>query len=345
MTTRAPVVLILGAGSGVDLEMPVGSKLQETIHDLTKISLTDEGFVRYRWADQQIHAAVRQLYPKNMDEAATAIKLIHEGVYLRASIDDYLDRYRSNDLVNVCGKLAIARSILVHEARSSLHFNTENIHNTLDFNKIRNSWLIRFWQMLASGTATEDIANSLDHITIINFNYDRCIEYFLIQALRSLDRWTEIQAHDFVYNKMRIYHPYGTLGRLPAGSHHGGVAFGAKEVDLVPLGKNIKTYTERIEENDMLNKMRQAMAEAHTLIILGFHFHLQNVALLKPNADTNFRRVYATSKGISDYEQGYVRNQIGSWFQQINHMSNPPIELVRGDCRQLFNDYEKTLKL
>ena len=246
----------------------------------------------------------------------------------------------------MCGKLTIARSILKHESQSKLFFSTDNIYNTLDFNRIRDSWLIRFWQMLGTGTATEDIANSLDHISIINFNYDRCIEQFFIQALRSLDRWSEKEAHEFVYNRMQIFHPYGVIGRLPPGNHEGGVAFGAKEVDLVPLGAAIKTYVEKIQDDGSLAKIHSAVSQAETLIFLGFHFHRQNVDLLIPSVKPQVRQIYATLYEFSLTDRNIVNSQLRSSFlHQTEGQSTDVVRLVEGDCGKLFTDFEKTLSL
>jgi hypothetical protein len=342
---RAPVVLILGAGAGVDLRMPTGRDLQVTISRLTQAAKNYNPDNPTVWGDPEVQTAVRRACATSETEIISALKQINEGVYLRASIDDFLDRHRANRVINACGKIVIARAILQYELESKLHFKTDNVFNTLDFNQIGDSWIIRFWQMLGQGTATEEIANSLDHITIINFNYDRCIEQFLIQALRCLDGWSPKDAHEFVYKQMRIFHPYGVVGKLPPTIVESGVAFGDEKPELVALGNGIKTYTEQMEEDDALKKIHHAMAEAETIIILGFHFHRQNVALLKPTLKTRVRKIYATVHGISNEDQAVVRNRVGSWTNQLMGLGAPEIHLVQGDCLQLFRSYEKTLNL
>jgi hypothetical protein len=343
---KPPVVLVLGAGAGFDIGMPLGSRLQEDINNYSRVANDEDAHGRQRLVDRKVMDALRGLCRgESTAKHIEAIKRVHGGVYTRASIDDYLDRHRSNKIVNACGKLLIARAILESEGRSLLHFSRDNIFNTLNFDKIRGSWMIRFWQMLGRGMATEEISESLDHITFINFNYDRCLEHFLIQAFRGLDNWAEDTAYEFVYDRVKIFHPYGTLGRLRHPHRNEGVEFGAENSDLISIGERIRTYTEQAMDRMLLDQVRLAVARANTLIFLGFHFHRQNMDLIKPEGQSVVQRTFATALGISEQDQEVVRSQIGSLISaDLSYQyERYRLEFVDGDCAELFRRFEKTL--
>ena len=99
-------------------------------------------------------------------------------------------------------------------------------------------------QVLAPGRKAPDVEHVLDGISFINFNYDRCLEQFLIHGLHLLYGIPKEEAVGIV-DKADIIHPYGTVGALAR------VPFGGNEeirLDYAELGQGIKTYTERVEE-------------------------------------------------------------------------------------------------
>jgi hypothetical protein len=98
--------------------------------------------------------------------------------------------------------------------RSVLVVQNEVDREWLDANSVLESWLVEFFDVLqAEVIASENRKDVFKNLTIINFNYDRRIEQFLLYALRDLFRIDSREAAELM-RTLRIYHPYGVVGSL-----------------------------------------------------------------------------------------------------------------------------------
>ena len=97
----------------------------------------------------------------------------------------------------------------------------------------------------------------------------------------------------------KFLHPYGSLGDYRLPEHQDGLYFGNENYnDLNSIAKNIKTYSERSEPiSEVTVAIRKELAEAETIIFLGFAFHLQNIELIRPPEGIKAKRIFATTKG------------------------------------------------
>jgi hypothetical protein len=116
-------VIVVGAGAGHDLDMPLGSALRDLIYGKSTITTTNDGLNRL-WADRQIQVCLNALKDQKMAEYDRAMTNIHRTIYSQNSIDDLLDFYRNDEAINLCGKLLIARGILEKEKQSKLAYDT-----------------------------------------------------------------------------------------------------------------------------------------------------------------------------------------------------------------------------
>jgi len=79
-----------------------------------------------------------------------------------------------------------------------------------------------------------------------------------------------------------IYHPYGQVGFMPWDDGNPKVNFGGTDYgDIVGLSGQIRTFNEQMEDKVQLDEIRQRVADAKRIVFLGFHFHNQNMELLK----------------------------------------------------------------
>jgi len=101
------------------------------------------------------------------------------------SIDNFIDSHRDDERISQCGKLPVARCILEAESQSTLLVDQSNIYNKLDFGLVENTWFNAFFQFLTENCQKADIPARLQQISIISFNYDRCIEHYLHVALQN----------------------------------------------------------------------------------------------------------------------------------------------------------------
>ena len=124
---------------------------------------------------------------ENANKLRAAGCLIKEGVSHSRSIDSFLNTHKDNENLKLCAKLALVRGILEHEKGSALY--VDELKLPRQFNRdlqVKKSWLSDFMYLLQEGVvASENRGDVFKNLTIINFNYDRCIEQFLFDALQS----------------------------------------------------------------------------------------------------------------------------------------------------------------
>lgn len=101
---------------------------------------------------------------------------------LAPSIDNYVHSHKDDVALNVVAKLAITKVILDAEKSSNL-FDV-NISRgrrdevQFDFGKIKNSWIVKLWRVLAEDVDKSDVSKMFCGVKFVIFNYDRCIEHF-----------------------------------------------------------------------------------------------------------------------------------------------------------------------
>ncbi len=332
------IVLVVGAGAGVDFGMPLGEGLQKAI---AAASASETGDLhQLQLTDKVLLSTIKRMSGPNREAVYNAASRIHKGVLYRSSIDDFLDVHRDDQALVTCGKILIARCILQAESASNLATGRE---------VTEDSWLRRLFRSVGRGPGLSSIEQSFQRLTFINFNYDRCIEHFLTRALAGLYNLSPAAAYEIVIKSVRILHPYGTVGALPNSRQRDGTAFGDyKQAPLEEIALGIKTYSEQLDENDELAMIRNAIVNAKTLIFLGMHFHDQNLKLLFGDGGSSAKPddVFATAYGRSDDDQAILRSKIlgklhgDAMAYKVSHRCR-----IRNDlnCIGLFRHYELSL--
>jgi hypothetical protein len=341
---RRKTVIVVGAGSGVDIEMPVGSELSNTIADKLNITFSDG---HQKSGDQTIANALRRIAKdrsENANEWFSAARSVAAGIRYTRSIDAYLNTHRDNARLNIAGKLAIAQSILEAERRSAVHIDESESREWNNSDKVFGSWLPKLFFILQEGiVANENFDELFKNICVINFNYDRCVEHFLLKAITDL-YGKQQEATIKAVAQLKIYHPYGSVGSLVGGRRRP-VGFGVADYgDLVGVSREINTFNEKLEESEELNEMREQISEAQQIVFLGFHFHSQNMALLRASGPSRggIVHVYATAVDRSEADKQIIDGDIramlaprgGSWAVFVERTL---------DCQRLLRDYTSTL--
>ena len=247
------------------------------------------------------------------------------------------------------GKIAIVKSILEREHRSNLYVDKATIYNTMKVGDFEDTWLIKFVRMLGRGVPKEAVSNIFNNVAFICFNYARCIEQILYHALRQLYSINSRRAGE-ILQKLDIIHPYGMVGDLRTDVQTG-VAFGGDphrlSEDYSGLSDRIKTYTEQVDDESMLEQIHEHMHNAEHLVFLGFAFHDQNMGLLKPKDGLKKKEIYGTAFGMSDSDVTVIRHQLLNFFKEgpdRQVMDARPNE-IRNDltCANLFDRYTRSL--
>ena len=207
------------------------------------------------------------------------------------------------------------KSILEAERKSLLYFNRVNGEQTIDFDRIADTWLAKLMKILARNLPLQNVGQIFDNVSFIVFNYDRCLEHFLAHALQRLYGIEEKAAHE-ICSHLRIIHPYGSVGRLPAPNDRG-VPFGTTDTrDCLNLASGIKTYTEQITDGSDRSTIHAEVLAAQSIVFLGFAYHDQNMLLLNPGKALDYMPVYGTAYGMSEEDTAVVVRKIERMFAQ-----------------------------
>ncbi|MEO9463234.1 MAG: hypothetical protein ABJ242_10920 [Marinomonas sp.] len=344
-----PTTFVIGAGASCELGLPSGDALKSEICKLLgseagdrKIATSFIDEINSRDRRMGIHPA------DGREERSRLASQIRTGLPLAPSIDNFLYSRGNDEKLVEFGKGAIAYRILEAERRSLFfptHINSRLSGDrprsvSLDNPKIRDTWYYPLVQHLFAQTTLQDVKGHLEKIRFIIFNYDRCLEQFLLLALRGHFGVDENTAAD-ILEAVEFVHPYGSLGPLPWQSQGGHLQFAAQandRLDVFEIGQSLRTFTESTS-SDAVSKIHDAMGLSETLCFLGFGFLRQNLDLLRtPNSlATN---IFSTAYGISAVEYQNLKQTL-SMFRKKHYTADAKIE--PGTCSDFFGNYRITL--
>lgn len=350
---RSKTLFIAGAGASYEVGLPIGTGLKKLIAD--SLDLYFEGGELYR-GNRAIMDALRQHISKEepglqTDPYLVAGRTISAAMPQAISIDNFLDAHRDDPRIELCGKLGIVSSILEAERGSKLYFDP---YNSEEFpTDLGSAWHSLFFQRLTEGVPKADLDNIFNNVSIITFNYDRCIEHFLYNALKVYYGIDGGKASE-IMSRLQVHHPYGRVGYLPWQTGYvPTVPFGGDRNgfdDLLTLAGQIKTFTEQLEDGDDLRAIRREVEDAEVVIFLGFAFADQNMELLKPARKSEARRIFATATGISKSDCEVVEEQIAELLSKERSKFVPTLwddfDLdLRNDltCSGLFTEYWRSI--
>jgi hypothetical protein len=342
-------VFVVGAGASKEADLPIGS-------DLTALIAECLSFRRERGKQQSGNALIYealglaaksgQYGNRPFTDYIAAAHRISRAMPQAISIDNFLDVHNEDALVELCGKLAIVRSILLAEAKSTMRVRLTDTGPTLSFKDSSSTYFSVLFQQITENCKFADLPNRLRQLGFVIFNYDRCIEHYLHYAICNYYSVDERDASEAL-QALQIFHPYGTVGSLPTQLNGPLVALGAEPTarQLLDLASRIKTFTEGTNplQSDILS-LRAMLATCTRVVFLGFAFHKLNLQLLAPDltADraSTAKRIFGTAHGISVSDLELITNDIASRLG-----SAPQHVALRRDlkCADLFAEYRRSL--
>lgn len=345
-------VFVIGAGASKEAKLPIGPELTTEIGSLLAPVPTRHGSYDF---GREINGFLSgDPIRKGAREAA---KMIRDAMPLAPSIDNFLHTHRGDNNVVRLGKMAIAAAILKAERNSLLFRDVENIHNTPNFGALSRTWYVKLWHILCTEVNAEEVERIFENVSFVVFNYDRCLEQFFYYALKTYYRVDDDKAAE-IMKGLRIYHPYGKVGSLSYTRADRGNHFGQTELlnNQSQIPQEIRTFTERVEEADMLSSIHTEIAAANKLIFLGFHYHQINMKLLASGKRSQVRRIFGTRYGMSDSDSEVVKGRIVSMLMEDgpgsdgrapdrNHVLSETlsVHLLNGTCSELFSEYSQSI--
>lgn len=341
---RQKTLLIVGAGASNEVGLPIGSGLKAAIVQALSYQREIRGI-----GDELIGRAidlVAKREPAKIHQYHQACKHICEAMPQAKSIDNFIDQHSDNEQIELCGKLAIVRSILQAEAQSALFVDPSNIYNRIRFENLENTWFTCFWKLLTENCSQSDLEERLASVAFVIFNYDRCIEHYLYHSLQNVYRISAVDAAKLV-NDIEIYHPYGTVGSLPWQNTGNSIMYGGTPSvnQLLELVSKIKTFTEGTDEKSSdVDTIRTHTRMFPRLVFLGFAFHKLNMRLLLPiprkDREITQQRVFATAIGISYSDSNVIAGKLVNYCS----IARDNIHIDNIMCSKLFDEYSQDLE-
>src|SRR5579862_2963417 len=333
-------LFVIGAGASYEVGIPVGIKLAKMISETLSITRDDS-------ADspgQRILASIYDKWPAGRNVYQQAAGAISRGVRLANSIDDYLDQHSTDEPIQRVGKAAIVRAILNTEQSSDFKYDFANARNTLiDIDNIENTWFVKFFRMLATGVNVVSVKSILNNVAFIVFNYDRCLEFFLVQALQLS---YGIGANDAleIVSRCSILHPYGVVA--PLFPLDNGLPFGGQglyEYDYAKYSDNVQIFTEPAKTDNTLFHIHEYMKAAEQIIFLGFGFHNRNLDLLRPVEKMPMKDILGTILGQSPNSIEIVKSKLLRMIDGDQMVAKMRMDLSDMECKDFFDYHQRAL--
>lgn len=338
-------IYIIGAGASHEVDLPVGNVLKDNIAQILRMQFEHGSFKDGNYDLYQAFRRHTGNNSKETNEYLEACRHIRNSMPLAISIDNFIDSDRGNEKLALCGKLAIVDAILKAERISKLYFDRNRNNPNINFQELENTWYLPFFRTLTENCRCDELPKRFSNITLVIFNYDRCIEHFLHHALRTYYKLSDVDAARTMGN-LTIIHPYGTVGSLPwqelASStvkEYGGEI---QTHQLIEYAQRIRTFTEGAHSEPIAN-LKIKMKNAERLIFLGFAFHRLNMNLLSYSDVEQYENLseidcYATAYETSKSDQNSISSSISHLYKRRLNMN-----IENMTCAQLFRDYSRSL--
>jgi hypothetical protein len=349
---RSHTVLVVGAGASCEAGLPSGDKLKEDIARLLDFGFDAFGNQHYGKGDSRIVKAFKTLCEAPDTARERFSQLVHGAWRIRdvipdgaISIDNFLDAHRNDAELVTSGKLAIVKSILDAEAGSKL--KSYDHSGRFRLSDLRGTWYIKLLHMMTENVSKEAASRSVERLSIITFNYDRCIERFLPQALSDYFDISDEEACELV-RQIPIFHPYGSIGPLPWQAIKGHVSYGDNDhADLNCAAGRIKTFTEGLADEAILEPMHSVLEAADRIVFLGFAFHPINMKVLTPPNACAARDIFATTLNLSKADEIVIEDDIfemlGRRHDNLSERMSMQPEMANMECFPFFQQYFRSL--
>jgi hypothetical protein len=184
------ITIIVGAGASNDFRiekdgkidsfgaMPTGEKLIELVSKIDNNLLPNPDALHFA-------KLIQHYQPFSIDEFLNSIK--NDLIDIDGITDNTTKRQDKEELIQA-GICLIAYFLLKAEKKQLF----ENLDAVLWYRHLRNL-------IITSGKTKQEIEDNLKNLTIISFNYDRSLDYFLQTRLGNF------------YDKINVIYPYGSL--------------------------------------------------------------------------------------------------------------------------------------
>ena len=278
-------VLILGAGASFPYGFPLGEKLFNMVIDDHSTDL-----------------------PKRMSETGfNQVELGNFRSALRRSLFPSVDAFLEvNESFMDIGKAVMAYFLIRCEREDKLYTTA----NTQDW--------YRYLYNIMHSVELDEFANN--KISFITYNYDRSLEYRLLNALKFGFPDVSSEKAASILDSIPIIHVHGELGKLKELDSNGREYHPVVSSQEIKIAMNgIGVVSEDKDNNPAYLRAHEVLKSAKNVIFLGFGYHPKNVERLQLDKNLSTEaRVLGTIIGMTKDE---VRYNVAHLFTNIKNFS------------------------
>jgi len=335
---KKKTVFIVGAGASKEFGLPVGAELKNAI--AYKVNIAFQNGYDQSSGDKKIVEAIRLMLDergqRDINPLCQAGRIIASAMPQAISIDNFLHTHAEDYDLVFMGKIGIAASILEAERKSNIRADD----NGINFAAHPDVWLNTFCKMLAEGVQLSALQSIFDNVAFVTFNYDRCIEHYISHWLANYFQISQDHAQNLT-KTLKVFHPYGQVGRLPWQGGGNTVKYGAELfVSTLPsIANQIRTFTERVEDDTMLDDMRAYISNAEQVVYLGFSYGQMNMELLTIADCSVYKTIFGTVLGMSHPNVNAAQTRVEQSFTAKGNQWAGAREFASAGANQLLNDY------
>lgn len=236
------------------------------------------------------------------------------------------------------------KAIIEAERQSTLYFDPSSRRDR-PLSSASDSWLAMILRDLTRGYSARNVSDAFSDITLVNFNYDRCVEHFIFNWLQDIYRLPQNEAGEIV-RSILIYHPYGRIAPLDWEDPREGMAYGSSysPESLLRMARKIRTYSEVFEPDSGLSQVRDRLRVVESVVFLGFGFHQQNMNILSVGDAPSGRSLscFSTKSGISAPRWEIMKNRVKNSFSIKNDFLFQDFSFS-GHCEPFWDEFSDVI--
>lgn len=288
-----PTTLILGAGASMPYGFPSGKKLVEDI--LKSVgSIVDP--TRKSFRKLLNSEFTEMLFDLGYDEDLI-LRFISNLKYSKIdSIDSFLEIDENAEFLKI-GKIFILYALHRYEKSNDLIGNDD--------------WYRILWNTLKTKSSNDFKLNKL---SVITYNYDRSLEYYLINCLKHSYGLNDKNAFKLLFDTVKIIHVHGKIGVFGVENHvldlqiergfihdYGDIINSKEKLEF--LGNCIKIiHDNNINDSIELDEAVEILKNTERICFLGFGYAQDNLKRLKIQNKDGKKNVLGSAHGLTDLE-------------------------------------------
>lgn len=208
---------------------------------------------------------------------------------------------------------------------------------------IDDRWYEYLLNRISDSTNWEDFDPSW--LSIVTFNYDQSLEYFLSVALQSIYGKTANEVQEKL-KSLTIAHVYGRLGRDANTLDSYGKLFDDQydiSQEIATAVTNIHLIEEGRSDDDRLNPIREIISKSERIGFLGFEFDKTNIERISTDGifkSIKHKQIAGTAFGFTTAEITRTMIWLGSTIadQPLAFTPTYKIELLDKTCLPLLRE-------